>query len=226
VVVGPSLLDLHPDHSALGVMMGLALAHLAPVLAVRCYVRFLFHNPRLRARHEGAAVLPLDPEQQARKREAILCHKTQLVLRGPWLPSFAEGEERFYTAESAAGLASHPVRRAFRHRGSLTFELASCSRLRAFGSRTLCLVANGAPGATLRLAALVPEGGGATAVTDLRSSWVIGAATFFGKAGHGALELPLDLAPDANRLFVKIERQHGFFDEAGWKEIDLTAPQA
>ena len=69
VVVGPSLLDLHPDHSALAVMLSLALEELPRALAPRCHIRFLIHNPRLLARHEESLLRFLAPHKDLQERE-------------------------------------------------------------------------------------------------------------------------------------------------------------
>ena len=218
VVVGPSLLDLHPDHSALGAMLQLALDGLADTLAPRSHVRYLVHNPRLIAHHEGSLVLPLSAAQRARKRAAIACHQTQLVLRSTWLLSFAKREERFYLAESPAGLAEHPVRGAVRDTRFFDLALASRSLLRSFGTRTVCLVGGSSP-ASVRLAVDLPDRGGAAAVRDLRTGKTLSDAEFRGEDGRGVLRLPVELVPEGIGLFAKVERRLGFFDEAGWKEL-------
>ncbi|MFI5167868.1 MAG: PIG-L deacetylase family protein [Thermoanaerobaculales bacterium] len=226
ILVGPSLLDLHPDHSALGVLLHLALDTLGGMAPVRHHVRFLVHNPRLRAKHEGAVVLPLEAKQQERKRAAILCHRTQLVLRGSWLPGFAEPEERFYMCEPAVGLADHPVRSAHRDASSLTFTLDSQNHFRSLGARTLCLVSHPPEQPVAAVAVRLPTRGGPASVINLRDQRAVGNAAFSGRAGHGILRLPLTLLPDSDRLFAKIERRYGFFDEAGWKELRPEDPSA
>jgi LmbE family N-acetylglucosaminyl deacetylase len=220
VVVGPSLLDLHPDHSALAVMLQQVLEGLADTQPPRSHVRYLVHNPRLLARREGSLVLTLSAKQRARKRSAIACHQTQLVLRSTWLLSFAKREERFYLAESPVGLAEHPVRAAFRGARSLDLTLASRTLLRSFGPRTVCLVGGSSPD-SVRLAVDLPDEGGAVEVRDLRTGMMLGVAEFFGKNGRGDLRVPVGFVPEDVRLFAKVERRFGFFDEAGWKELPL-----
>jgi LmbE family N-acetylglucosaminyl deacetylase len=219
VVVGPSLLDLHPDHSALGVILALALDGLASTMAPRNHVRYLVHNPRLLHRHEGSLVLKLTDEQRARKRAAIACHRTQLVLRSSWLLSFAKMEERFYLAESPTGLAEHPVCGAVRTGGSLRVPLSSRTHLRAFGARTVCLVAQPPSSAAVRVTVELPDRDRDVPVRDPRSGAVVAEARFRGKDGLGDLLLPGALIPPGGRLFAKVERRFGFFDEAGWKEL-------
>lgn len=218
VLVGPSLLDLHPDHSALAVMLGLALESLTDTVAPRSHLRYLVHNPELLAHREDSLVLPLSPVQRSRKRAAIACHRTQLVLRSTWLLSFARSEERFYLAEAPTGLAQHPVRGAVRGDRFLDLTLASRSLLRSFGARTVCLV-GGSSTATVRLAVDLPTRGGAAMARDPSTGRPLRNAEFHGQNGLGTLRLPTELVPEGIRLFAKVERAFGFFDEAGWKEL-------
>ncbi len=218
VVVMPSLLDLHPDHSALAVLVTVAIAELAERLSVRKVARFLVHNPKLRSRrHEGSLVLPLSDAQKARKRAAIACHRSQLVLRGSWLLSFASEEERYYMEESPTGLAQHPVAGGGFDGGGFAVRVASRAHVRAFGARRLCLAADGER--SVRLAVDLPATGGAAPVREPRSGRTVGEATFAGARGVGTVTLPADLVPRRGTLFAKVEHSFGFFDEAGWKEI-------
>jgi LmbE family N-acetylglucosaminyl deacetylase len=222
VIGAPSLLDLHPDHSALAVVAEMALAALGETLAVRRRVRYLVHNPQLRSRNDkGALVLPLSEAQQRRKQAAIACHKTQLVLRGSWLLSFAAGDETYYLDESPFGLRQHPVVGCRRTTGSVAIEVASAEHLRAFGRRTLCLVGRGARvfGCTVAL----PWRGGRVAVRDPRSGRLLGEGEFRGARGRGTVLLPAGLLPADGTMFAKVEHAHGFFDEAGWKVLPPAA---
>ncbi len=224
VVVGPSMLDLHPDHSALAVMVELAIQCTGAPLAPRARVRYLVHNPTLLHRQEGSLVLPLSDRQRARKRSAIACHRTQLVLRSSWLLAFARPEERFYMEESAFGLAEHPVRRAVLGGDALRIEIDSRNHLRALGPRTLCIVARAPSSDELRVAVKLPTGDATAPVTEPHGGAKIAQAGFRGRGGRGEISLPASLLPPGARVFAKVERRFGFFDEAGWKELPATAP--
>jgi len=223
VVGGPSLLDLHPDHSALAVVAELALAALGETRGVRRRVRYLVHNPQLRSRvDKGSLVLPLSEAQQRRKKAAIACHKTQLVLRGSWLLSFAAGDETYYLDESPFGLEQHPVVGCWREGSSVAIEVASAEHVRAFGRRTLCLAGRGARvlGCTVEL----PWRGGRVTARDPRSGRLVGEGEFRGARGRGTVLLPGGLVPPGSTMFAKVEHAHGFFDEAGWKFLRPAAP--
>jgi LmbE family N-acetylglucosaminyl deacetylase len=224
VAVGPSLLDLHPDHSALGVMLLFALEGLAGIPAPRTHLRYVVHNPALLARPEGSIVLPLSDQQRSRKRAAIACHRTQLVLRSTWLLSFARREERFWPAESPIGFARHPVRAATRGDGVLEITVASRNLLRAHGDRTVCLMGGSSPGSP-RLVAGLPPRAGAVGLRDPRTGATVGEGEFRGRNGHGYLRIPGELLAGSTRLFAKVEHTFGFFDEAGWKELSLATQE-
>ncbi len=223
VIGGPSLLDLHPDHSALAVVAELAVAALGETVAVRRRVRYLVHNPRLRSRVDvGSLALPLSEAQQRRKKAAIACHETQLVLRGSWLLSFAASDEMYYLDEPAFGLEEHPVAGCRREGGSVAIEVASGGHLRAFGRRTLCLVGRSARafGCTIEL----PSRGGPVAVRDPGTGLLLGEGEFRGTHGRGTVLLPEGLVPPGSTLFAKVEHAHGFFDEAGWRMLPPATP--
>jgi LmbE family N-acetylglucosaminyl deacetylase len=91
VLVAPSPCDRHGDHRAVFAFAAEALVRAGLRPAVYSY---LIHRPWLRrwARAAGVA-LPLSPEQQERKRQAILCHDTQMKLSRGRFTSFAKPVE-------------------------------------------------------------------------------------------------------------------------------------
>jgi LmbE family N-acetylglucosaminyl deacetylase len=78
LLVLPDLADRHPDHSAVHVLVDMALRSLPGTLQPVC-LGYLLHgrsHPGLPRR----AVLALDPAEQARKRSAIKAHASQVAL--------------------------------------------------------------------------------------------------------------------------------------------------
>jgi len=90
LVVVPSAFDLHPDHRAIGWF-----AHdVAKGLDVVTYV-IHGHQP-----HERLSFrLDLNAEEAAKKRAAIECHQSQLVLSRTRFLSYARPVEEFFIAE-------------------------------------------------------------------------------------------------------------------------------
>src|ERR1700734_2648213 len=73
----PTMLDAHPDHSALAVAFALALDLVgnSPIPAWE----YLVHKPQIPIRQEPVKVI-LNSDEVERKRRAILCHETQVAL--------------------------------------------------------------------------------------------------------------------------------------------------
>ncbi len=220
LVAAPSALDYHPDHSALAVLLDQALVSSGWLPPACRRLRYLVHNPWLRAHPDGALELPLSSAQVAGKRAAIRCHATQLAVRRSWLLGFADPPERYFEAEPPHGLQRHPLRALRRNGADLVFDLVSWPHARAFGRRTLCLLIGAPDAAPVRLTVDLPRHSGATVVRDARSGVPVALAHFAGRGGNGHLRLSSDLLPGA-RVFAKLERRYGFFDEAGWRSFSL-----
>lgn len=91
-LLAPSIADTHPDHSALAILLNFAVALVAPdSFAMWSY---LVHGNR---RKFAATATEVDAlaEQIFRKRKAIECHKTQLILSRRRLLAYARRLELF-----------------------------------------------------------------------------------------------------------------------------------
>jgi hypothetical protein len=118
LVVGPAVADRHPDHSALGALLHLALHRIGPTAREFTRLAYVVHGtpPAVVLR------LRLRPAEQARKAAAIGCHRTQLVLSHGRFLSHAQPTERFIDPETPS--VSHRVRGARFVSRSLVLELA------------------------------------------------------------------------------------------------------
>jgi LmbE family N-acetylglucosaminyl deacetylase len=221
LVVGPSLFDLHPDHSALAVVLLGALARL-PLQEVPSprLLTFVVHNPHLRRAASRAVAVELDPGQVDRKRGAIRCNRSQLFWRGSWLESFAADRESFWEGNAPAADAGHPIVGAeWRDDEALVLGIASRSRARAWGKRTLLVIGAAHGAGAVRLAVALPGRTSTTSVVDPRDGRTLGVARLTGTPRRGELTLSRELLGGPGPLFAKITRRFGFFDEAGWLEI-------
>jgi LmbE family N-acetylglucosaminyl deacetylase len=220
LVVGPSLYDLHPDHSALAVVLLGALARLplqgcpSPRL-----LTFVVHNPHLRQAASRTVTVELDQGRVARKRHAIRCNRSQLFWRGSWLESFADEGESFWEGNASATDPGHPIVGAEWRDEALVLGIASRSRARAWGRRTLLVVGTGDATSVVRLAVALPGRTSTATVVDPRDRRALGVARLTGTPQRGELTLPRQLLGGPGPLFAKIARRFGFFDEAGWVEI-------
>ncbi|MDE2271264.1 MAG: PIG-L family deacetylase [Xanthomonadaceae bacterium] len=100
VLALPDLVDRHPDHSALHVLMEMVFQSMPGTVQPAC-LGYLLHGRS----HPGVprrAVFALDAAELIRKREAIAAHASQTALSGRRLLRFATATEAF-----VAGLDSH-----------------------------------------------------------------------------------------------------------------------
>lgn len=100
LLVLPDLVDRHPDHSALHVLMEMVFQSMPNALHPAC-LGYLLHG-RSRPGVPRRAVFALDAEEQQHKRVAILAHASQTALSRGRLLRFASDSESF-----VAGLDSH-----------------------------------------------------------------------------------------------------------------------
>lgn len=90
LLVIPSAFDLHPDHRAI--------AWFAHAAAAGCNViTYVIHGHPPHGRL--ALRLDLNAEEASRKREAIECHQSQLILSRTRFLSYARSVEEFYQPE-------------------------------------------------------------------------------------------------------------------------------
>jgi len=199
LLVAPSVRDLHPDHSALAVLLRLALRRLGPPGRPQHELAYVVHGAATQLPQLGLRCLRPSGEERSRKRRAILEHHTQLLLSRRRLLGYARGSELFLCPELArADEERHPVVRSRWEPEGLRLWLAPRARLRAFG------------GASLRL--VTPSGDGL--VQHRRSL----------PRGTRSLLIPSSDLPRGEEIYVKLERRFGFFDEAGWRVVPAELP--
>jgi len=224
LLVLPSLYDLHPDHSALAVLTRLALERAAPGPAPQV-LSYIVHKTRgmnVPPAADAPEVACLEPtaKEMAGKRRAILRHATQLTVHRRKFLAFAGRPEVFFRERGPdAGQGLHPVRRVRLENGTLRLDLELHPRLGAFGRPTLHL-ASGVPGPRHALSLALRWRRGRADVRDVVTEETAGQAALHGGRRGGTVEVPVGSLPDADRLFVKLERRFGFFDEGGWLELN------
>lgn len=222
LLVVPSEFDTHPDHSALGVLVRFAcLAYdgCGPIgmLHYLIHTRSGTNNPV-----PGEVELPLTRNQQEKKRQAISSHATQMKLGRGRLLRLAGPSEKFSTVIECKGIElQHPVRRARVWGGSLQLSLVTRNHLGAFGQRTLRFVGLQKDGSRRAFSLVMPGRSGEAALRDAASEEVLTMCRYQGDRATGELSLPTAALGCVQRLFVKVERRFGFFDEAGWREVHL-----
>ena len=122
VVLAPAVWDGHPDHSAMGLVI--RLARIPEADAAPLVLQYAVHR-RTEPDRAGSVRVRLDDRMRSRKREAILCHRSQVALRRDFLLRFVEAEERFVPLRpGAAEVYPHPIRSAEVVEGLARIEIA------------------------------------------------------------------------------------------------------
>jgi len=216
-ILAPSLFDIHPDHSAVAVMMRLVFADL---LAPRTSQwNYLVHG-RSPAFFDRAAELSSSEVEIATKRDAIRCHQTQINLSRRRFLRYATRPERFLRVEREKAVwcdgAVHSVSRTrdnlnvdfrftadpFRMQRSKFFILGFDS----LGRKHACQIR-------------VPRCSDDFEMLDCTTNRSVGIGRYRGHPFAGEFTLPLHLFSPIHDLFIKVDRRSWFFDEAGWIEI-------
>lgn len=207
----PALGDRHPDHSALHVLVRLALLRHAgsPQL-----LTFGVHGA---APAGGEVVLNLTPEQQATKYAAIMRHETQMRLSRRRFVAYARAREPFAAATSAAD-PTHPLAAQLTAGGGgVRIDRARFGQ--ALRGHVLLLVAARSDAAPV-LWRIELSGAAAGRVTDTSANRAIATVPIAQTAAETRVELP-----DAGQFraaWIKLTRpQPGLFvlDRFGWQTI-------
>jgi LmbE family N-acetylglucosaminyl deacetylase len=228
LLVLPSLYDVHPDHSALAVLVHLACLRsgsLQSYLSVMSYI--LDSRSPETGFNKDASPVSLLPEQQERKVRALACHNTLSRLGKRRLTKLASRAEMFVPVRAPANeISHHPVTKASTTVATLRLELASRASLRAFGARTAYLVGEGEAGERVRFAMKLRRKSREINVYDLGDGKVFCKAGLCGRRRRLEIQAPLSKMPQVDKLFIKVQRRFGFFDEAGWREIPVRGRPA
>jgi LmbE family N-acetylglucosaminyl deacetylase len=228
-LVGPSSLDIHPDHSAAAVLMDIVLDrlnHCSRPKRVECLV----HTREKKQRASECLSLPLTDRQQEIKRQAILCHVSQVNLQRRKLLAKAQSHEEFLcVSETPPDFCGyHPVRSAQYHDGNLQLELSLKPHPGAFGRPSIYLVSWDDNQRSTSLVILFAEGMPIrkglrqVKIQDYLTGSILAGGSYQGNCRGGLLRLPLANSVVRGRLFSKLERRFGFFDEAGWRELPVV----
>jgi LmbE family N-acetylglucosaminyl deacetylase len=228
LLIGPSCLDLHPDHSATGLLLHFALSRLPQCQLPNARLEYLVHTRLLGQWSLDFLSLPLSPEQQAIKRQAILCHASQLKLRPRSLLAMAKSSEEFFAVtERPDSICNyHPVRKASIQNSHLRLELCMHPCVGAFGPSKLYFVSWNHCMAGVKLMISLPSAKSllweiSTVIQIFESVGcsIVAKGHYRGNRKCGELLIPLSALGPVEQLFVKLERRFGFFDEAGWRAL-------
>lgn len=232
MIVAPSPADLHPDHSALAVLVDFALAWLSPHGPAVRTIHYVIHDRRsevgaaTRPTVRAPLVVPLGHRERVRKRQAMFAHGTQLVLRRRALLTRAGDPETFVPGAEASDVRRDGARRAdpTDADGRVWLSLRRSVRLGACGATAL-LVAFDGPHAR-RLQGRLGHRSGVVRLRDVAGHGDDVPVVVRPAAHRVELGIPVTLFAGAQRAYVKLERRFGFFDEAGWHPLAFVAERA
>jgi LmbE family N-acetylglucosaminyl deacetylase len=215
----PSLADLHPDHSALGVLARVSVARASQASPPR-ELAYVVHNPCLRGNAHPLLLLHRTPEEATAQRAAVARHRSQMVWRRRWMFSFLDAPEFYMAPAAVQEAAESPLDARREGDAGILVTLRSRARWRCWGRRTLAGVVENEDGTLASFVSTLP-GSRRNPVTRLAPPG--GSASGVTREGS-AFRVSASLAPPAWRAFLKLERRYGFFDEGGWIEVPPAEP--
>lgn len=217
VLVLPSGADAHPDHSALFVLMQLALARAE--ISPR-QLRYLVHVPK-RHGERGRVALRLRDGEVAAKREAILCHESQMALSQKRFVAFADEREIFFTAPAPA--VRHAAVSGTLERGALRLRLRLHGPRANFAGQTLLLALESFTEGSVRWSLPLPAGSRCAQLLDAKTGAPVRLATVRMEGRrHATVCIPVAALQPLRQVFVKLQRRSFLYDQTGWHEIAVA----
>ena len=215
----PSIHDIHPDHSALAVILRIVLGQLYhdghPPKSIWAYN---VHG-KSAAFFGRAQEFCQSRTETTIKEQAIHCHKTQLKLSRRRFLGYAARPESFLKLEAReSSLVDGGIRQISRQSDILRLKLVLSAKPMRLTSATLFVLGTDVSGRVLCVRTIIPLHSSTVEVFDCSTGERLHFAQYHGDAFAGEFALPLDVFSPAHALFVKLERRSWFFDEAGWLE--------
>jgi hypothetical protein len=213
----PALDDRHPDHSALHVLLRLALHGRAD--PVPQLYTFGVHGEASAA---DRVVLALSQSQREAKRDAIMSHATQMRLSRRRFVAYARAIEPF-RAVATPGVPDpqHPLQATVRPDGTMRVRIDHARWGRGLRGHALFGVVQYAHGDTRRWR-VMPTGGGRADMADTVAHGSAGQALMVRSAGETDINLTIG---SAAACWIKLARlQPGLFvlDRYGWQTATVS----
>jgi LmbE family N-acetylglucosaminyl deacetylase len=220
VLVIPTLQDTHPDHNAVAVLANLAVRCLPSVEENLLKLAYLIHGRQ--TFFSACYNIRLSSKQLHNKRDAILCHKTQMALGRRRFLSYAKTEETFFSVAPIEFFHSNHMLKDITLRGELLKINVKLPWLTSrLCSLTLHMIAQNSNHHFYSKFIFKPNSRAAHIFDS--SGDVIGQAILRNTNNLIEATIPMDKFPHAESIFLKIERRWGFYDLAGWDHVPLKA---
>ncbi|MEO5802404.1 MAG: PIG-L family deacetylase [Verrucomicrobiota bacterium] len=225
LLITPALADLHRDHNSFAVILRLAFDRLNAEQQQFTELNFFIHQNQKITLPQAEVELRLSCAEQERKRQAILCHATQMKLSQRRFLAFAKETEHFaIRPQPKEQDENHPVKSALIVGKNLRLELARSSLPAGiFGKRILHVIGSDSCGDRVQRSIVLPARSAVINIVDSVSGSIVAQAAFRKSRGKLELLIPLSVFSSVQKIFVKLENRWHFYDEAGWREIPLRA---
>jgi LmbE family N-acetylglucosaminyl deacetylase len=213
--VMPSATDSHPDHSALFVLVHLAMMRLERLPRT---LRFIIHAPR-RHSERGKVTLRLTQPEIERKRAAILAHQSQMALSRRRFAGYAKEQEVFYSAPLQERIDSHhPVTGVDFDRGALRIHLRLRGSPAKLAKASLLLALESVTEGSVRWVLPLPATSRCVPLQDMVTGSLLRMATIRIKGRRVEVAVPIATLQPLKQVFVKWQRPVLLKDEAGWRQ--------
>ena len=217
----PAAEDTHPDHSALFVLLQLALDRLCRRgIEVHQVLTYFVHTPKVKPAF-GVRSLRLSAAEKTIKAGAIQAHETQMLSRKRFLAHAREIEEFYIPLQPHDRRTDHPIVSADQGRGALRLKLRLPKPLLSYRGAVLHLAIETLLEGSLRWSLTLPGRTATALITDTVSGQPLRRATVRIKGRAALVSLPIGMARPLDRLFAKFDRRPLFFDLAGWRELPV-----
>ena len=221
LLVAPARFDLHPDHNALSVLLDLTLS--APEFQTVTRFFYAVHTRGLyhAARHD--VCLELSQAEQERKRRAIECHRSQMILSRRRFLGHVKDRETFWPASTPQVLDdTHPVRFGKLADGVLTLLIRKPRRTISLRGSTLYLALQWDNEEYVSWNLQLPNNSGHIRLSDAEADIPIERAEVQFALANCWIHIPVgSIERSLTRIFVKHQPITLFYDAAGWREIPV-----
>jgi LmbE family N-acetylglucosaminyl deacetylase len=216
IFVMPSATDAHPDHSALFVLLHLAIMRLERTPRL---LRFIIHPPR-RQSERGKVTLNLTDLEVSRKRSAIFCHGSQMALSRKRFARYAAAHESFYSAPLQDQFDPyHPVVGGTFERGALRVQLRLRDTRARLEQSNLLLAIESVTEGSIRWTLPLPNASKCVPLQDAITGGIVRMASVRVKGHHIQVAVPVASLQPLKQVFVKFQRPVFLKDEAGWRQL-------
>ena len=218
LLLSPALQDRHPDHNALAVVVELALMRLSEEIPRPRVLSYLIHGQQ--ALTSTPARIELNRHELERKRQAIMAHESQMALSRRRFLGYGKACEQFFETEPGGPYhAQHEIETAMveGERLQVRVRLSNLDRL---AKPPMLHVVSKHRDRPLRTRFALKNG--KAALYDYDSNTQVGYASVRVRGNMARANLPLALFDDATTgVYLKLERERGFYDSTGWREARL-----